>query len=217
MSKKDKFDIFTKCIPLIILFVLWVLYTVIRLDGMGIFDLGVNRTHFRYNGEVIKYITPKLPIILCVLCEVLVIVLVIISIVEQIRVREGGVLWNVLRFLGKLIAVGVSIFLLLIFSINCEHRNHLSKGYSPEFYEFSNGVRTIVICESSWLLGGWAEVYQIYEDGTAWCIGKLSTDDGYRNEGDYEVVWQEDGVTLIHKADSYRDNLYECYCAWVDE
>lgn len=73
--------------------------------------------------------------------------------------------------------------------------------FDPEWYEFSDGQRTIVIEEESFLLGGWGTIYPIKENGTAVVIGSFSTDDGLRNKGTYEIKWFEDGAEITYLFD----------------
>ena len=65
-------------------------------------------------------------------------------------------------------------------------------------YEFSNAERKIVICESSYLLAGWGDIYLIEEDNSAHWLAHFSTDDGGRNEGEYELEWKKDGVEVTY-------------------
>ena len=68
--------------------------------------------------------------------------------------------------------------------------------YEPDYYEFSNQAHTIVIEESSWLLGGFGKVFQIKDNQEAVLILKFLTDDGFRNGGNYQLEWYDDHVDM---------------------
>jgi len=70
--------------------------------------------------------------------------------------------------------------------------------YNPEYYEFTDGNHTIVIEEKSFLLYGGGTVYQIKSNEEAVVIGKIGTDDGGRNNGDYEIEWFDDRVEITY-------------------
>ncbi|MBQ8434521.1 MAG: hypothetical protein IJX24_00700 [Oscillospiraceae bacterium] len=70
--------------------------------------------------------------------------------------------------------------------------------YNPEYYEFTDGNHTIVIEEKSFLLYGGGTVYQIKSNEEAVVIGKIRTDDGGRNNGDYEIEWFGDRVEITY-------------------
>ena len=54
----------------------------------------------------------------------------------------------------------------------------------------------MVIKEESWLLGGWGTVYQVEESGKAVVLKGFTTDDGYRNEGNYDIRWSDDSADI---------------------
>ena len=70
--------------------------------------------------------------------------------------------------------------------------------YEPECYAFTDGTRTVVIEEISFLLMGRGNVYQAFADGTAIPLGEFSTDDGGRNFGDYRIRWEPDSVEITY-------------------
>lgn len=72
------------------------------------------------------------------------------------------------------------------------------EDYSPECYYFTNENRAIVIEEESFMLSGWAEIYQIINNNEALIIGHISTDDGYRNKGNYDIKWNEDNLEISY-------------------
>ena len=70
--------------------------------------------------------------------------------------------------------------------------------YDPKCFEFSDGEHTVVIEEESWLLGGWGNIYQVNDDGSAQRLSRFSTDDGHRNEGNYDINWHDDSADITY-------------------
>lgn len=76
--------------------------------------------------------------------------------------------------------------------------------YFPECYEFTDGQHTIVIEEESFLLYGGGTIYQIDSNNNAFVIGNISTDDGGRNHGRYDIEWSENGCKITYDYDNNR-------------
>jgi len=76
--------------------------------------------------------------------------------------------------------------------------------YFPVCYEFTDGQHTIVIEEESFLLYGGGTVYQIKDNNNAVIIGNISTDDGGRNHGRYDIKWLNDGCEITYDYDDNR-------------
>lgn len=72
------------------------------------------------------------------------------------------------------------------------------EDYLPSCYEFTDGKHMIVIEEKSYLLYGGGAIYQIWADGEAILLQEFSTDDGGRNNGDYEIDWYEDFAKITY-------------------
>lgn len=70
--------------------------------------------------------------------------------------------------------------------------------YDSKCFVFSDAQHTIVIEEESWLLGGWGNIYQVNDDGSAKRLSRFSTDDGYRNEGNYHIKWHDDSADITY-------------------
>lgn len=149
---------------------------------------------YRYIGGEIKLITTRdsaAMIILASGCVFPLLFLVeIVLLVKNRAVSFGKILLSLI---------------LLIFSVLCVSFSAICIGglineYYPDYYEFSNNGKQIVICEESYLLGGWGTVYQIDSSGIAVQVGSFGTDDGYRNGGDYEIEWFQN-YALIHYFD----------------
>ena len=68
--------------------------------------------------------------------------------------------------------------------------------YDSKCFEFSDAQHTVVIEEESWLLGGWWNIYQVNDDGSAEYLRGFSTDDGYRNNGNYDIRWYDDRADI---------------------
>ncbi|MDE5557529.1 MAG: hypothetical protein K2J32_07520 [Ruminococcus sp.] len=76
--------------------------------------------------------------------------------------------------------------------------------YFPECYEFTDGQHTIVIEEESFLLYGGGTIYQIDSNNNAFVIGNISTDDGGRNHGRYDIEWSDNGCEITYDYDNNR-------------
>lgn len=70
--------------------------------------------------------------------------------------------------------------------------------YDPACYEFTDGLHTIVIEEESFLLYGGGTVFQIKENNDAVIIGHISTDDGGRNNGEYDIDWNKSYAEITY-------------------
>ncbi len=71
--------------------------------------------------------------------------------------------------------------------------------HSPKCFEFSDGSHTLVIEEKSYLLWGGGTVYQLGSDNKAEIIGNFNTDDGFRNNGAYDIEWFPDHAEIMYK------------------
>lgn len=88
--------------------------------------------------------------------------------------------------------------------------------YGAEYFEFEDEDRKVVICEESWEQSGWGTIYQVEEDGTAYIIGEFVTDDGYRNNGEYDWEWNEDGVNIRYKFDDSGEYRGVVRAKWIE-
>lgn len=88
--------------------------------------------------------------------------------------------------------------------------------YGAEYFEFEDEDRKVVICEESWEQSGWGTIYQVEEDGTAYIIGEFVTDDGYRNNGEYDWEWNEDGVNIRYKFDDSGEYRGIVRAKWIE-
>jgi hypothetical protein len=89
---------------------------------------------------------------------------------------------------------GISAAILFVGAVLVES----SSDTDPKCFEFSDGEHTVVIEEESWLLGGWGNIYQVNDDGSAQRLSRFSTDDGFRNEGNYDINWHDDSADITY-------------------
>ena len=118
------------------------------------------------------------------------IVITVVCIIERVR-RDADV--------GRLYArtwiiSGISVLILLFGCIT--FNGEWLGGTDPKCFEYTDGQHTMVIKEESWLLGGWGTVYQVEESGKAVVLKGFTTDDGYRNEGNYDIRWSDDSADI---------------------
>lgn len=127
------------------------------------------------------------------LISICTIILIIMAVRNRIKHKE--------KFVRKVILLILSWFIALIlffFSDIMASGLWNKDDYSPECYYFTNGDKTIVVEEEAFMSGGWAEIYQINNDNEALKIGHISTDDGYRNKGNYDIKWNEDNLEISY-------------------
>ena len=121
--------------------------------------------------------------------------------------------------------VGAVFFFISLLGISCVNTyrgeadgSNFASKYSPEYYEYCQDDKRIVVCEYSWLLGGFGSVYQITPDDRMIEIGQFGTDDGYRNHGKYDIKWEEDGISLTYTYDPIASEPdKEIFCNWSGE
>lgn len=129
-------------------------------------------------------------------------VFIVIEIRNRIKHKE--------KFVRKVILLIISWFIALIlffFSDIMAAGLWNKEDYSPECYYFTNEDRAIVIEEGSFMLNGWAEIYQIINNNEALIIGHISTDDGYRNKGNYDIKWNENNLEISYHYGDLENRL----------
>lgn len=84
------------------------------------------------------------------------------------------------------IAAGCLFVVIMSFEVLVSGEMFPKDSLSPECYLFSDGRHTVVIEETSFDFNGWAEIYQLTEDGKTVSIGRPDCDDSGINSGDYE-------------------------------
>lgn len=120
----------------------------------------------------------------------------VISVINNVRHKEDKltgrfVLW--LMSIATILIIAASTFVL-------EPRgSDAVVDRSPKCFEFSDGSHTLVIEEKSYLLSGSGTVYQIVSGNKAEIIGRFNTDDGFRNNGEYDIEWFSDHAEIMYK------------------
>ena len=221
MLEKNIYEKLWKIGICIILFMNLVIIVFLFLDGKDLFTSEVTRNNYLYEDGKIRFINPKQ--VLSIISDIGLLSAFSISIISSLIVLIGRRKSKVLvggKILLNILLLFVTIITSGLLFLSYEDSSLLASDaeYSPKYYDFSNENRKIVICETSYLLGGWGSVYQIYDDNTAWCIGKFYTDDGYRNNGKYQINWTDDGITVIYDDGSGlgKKHYSEKSFGWVD-
>ncbi len=125
------------------------------------------------------------------------IVITVVCIVERVRHdADVGRLYAMTWIISGVCAAALFIGSVLVGS---------SSDTDPKCFEFTDNKHNIVIEEESWLLGGWGNIYQVYDDGSAKKLNSFSTDDGYRNNGSYEITWYDDHADITFTFDDYKN------------
>lgn len=120
-------------------------------------------------------------------------VLTVILIILKIKSGE--------KIAGKIFLTWMSVVLCYVmFEVSDIIINGLweESDYFPVCYEFTDGQHTIVIEEESFMLYGGGTIYRIDDDNNAFVIGHISTDDGGRNNGNYDIKWSDDGCEITY-------------------
>ena len=115
------------------------------------------------------------------------VVMTIICIINRIKNKDRIRKYIVLIWITEFVCFFIILFSdIIVTGLTSKHE------FSPECYQFSNGKHTIVIEEESYLLYGGGTVYQIIGDNEAVYLIGFSTDDGARNNGNYNIIWHDD-------------------------
>ena len=167
-------------------------------------DIPENKTYVYENKKIITHswhdyfeIATSAVLVFIILSLLL---LTIILIIQKIKAKE-----KVLRKLQMLWMSGIICYVITMIS-NIMVINIENNDYNPEYYKFSNGNHTIVIEEKSFLLYGGGTIYQIMENNSAVIIGKISTDDGGRNNGDYDIKWYNDHAEITYNTFNTKES-----------
>lgn len=136
-----------------------------------------------------KVITPLIGVLFYLIVASC-IVITILCIVERIRHDED----TAGLYVRMWIISGISAAILFVGAVLVES----SSDTDPKCFEFSDAQHTVVIEEESWLLGGWGNIYQVNDDGSAQRLSRFSTDDGFRNEGNYDINWHDDSADITY-------------------
>lgn len=121
------------------------------------------------------------------------IVLIIADIIDKIRRRDiivNSILLTLFLVAFSYVTSGFSLIFMDGFWTDDD--------YYPQCYMFTDNNHTIVIEERSFLLYGGGTIYQIHDNNKASVIGSISTDDGGRNHGRYDIEWSESGAEITY-------------------
>lgn len=188
--------------------IVWLIVSIlILLLSLVPFETGFTRDNFIYENGVISYSSMKTDFLAIIDMYALLSTLLFVFMCV-ISFKLGNGIRRAARILLNALVCLFTIFLCFALGGNLDD-DPFSIEYSPVFYEFSHNEHKIVICEESFLLGGWGTVYQVYEDNSAYPIGSFSTDDGYRNNGKYELEWDKSGVAVTYDFGSGAENPYD--------
>lgn len=92
-------------------------------------------------------------------------------------------------------------------------------GESAVYHEFisPDEKHEIVVCEKSFLLGGWGEIYEKTSPITLKLLGEYTTDDGFMpfSSGNYRFEWRDNGFELFY--DFGSGDIEKCVSAVYEE
>lgn len=123
---------------------------------------------------------------------------------------------------ARRVAIGILLgfysFMVAISGAHLGSYNYADFWENRQYYEYECDEHTIVICETSQMMTGGIHVYQVEDCNIAYEIGRCSTDDGYQNDGKYELKWDENGLYIGYYFDhGYGEELKkEAYFEWID-
>lgn len=182
-----------KCVPLILSAGSGILFAV----SFGLSRLPKYPSYYWRDQEIVVRswhdIVDQLAAVLVIAAMLYTLIATVLRIAERIKSGER-ILGRILLLWGSCI---VSCFLILLSDVNIVGLFRRA-DYDPAWFSFTDGQHVIVIEEESWLLFGGGTVYQIYEDDTAKVIGSISTDDGARNLGHYQIDWFERSAEITY-------------------
>lgn len=174
--------------------------------SLGISGLPKNETFVYENGRIIIHSWNDIyNIITEVLFSILVVVnmgVMIICIRSKVKAK-----YKIFKLLILNFGVGVFFTLVILFGSIAVNGLWNEKEYNPQYYEFANNGQTIVIEEKSFLAMGESTIYQVRKDGVANIIGSFVTDDGGRNNGNYNIIWKDDYVEITYHTFQNADDL----------
>lgn len=74
-------------------------------------------------------------------------------------------------------------------------------GYQNVCYEYTDDEHVVVISEKFKAKDSYVEIFQITDDGEVYLLGDFSTLDGYTNQGNYKIEWDEKSVKIEYSLD----------------
>lgn len=165
------------------------------------------------NGEILKSSWLDVFEIGSYVYMAIIIIMLIVAIINIIIVKKSTEIKLVRNIVVPIVLIPVSVVIILFSKTIVAGVDY---DYGAEYFEFSDDEHKVVICEESYLLGGWGTVYQVEEDGTAYMIGEFVTDNGYRNYGEYDLEWLEEGVNIRYRFDESSEYIGVLKARWTD-
>lgn len=161
-------------------------------------DIPENKSYFYEYGKIISHswhdIFNTVTGVLFICMPILAFIASLCLVISKLKLKE------------KIALRLLSVWLIeIICSIIILYSNVIVSGlwskndFDPLCYEFTDGRHKIVIEETSFLLSGGGTIYQIKNGNEAVIIGGISTDDGARNNGNYDIEWYDDFAEITYK------------------
>ena len=124
------------------------------------------------------------------------------------------------RRVGIGLLLGLYSLVVALVGVRLGSYNYADFWESRQYFEYECGEHTIVICETSMIKTGSIRVYQVEKGNIAYEIGRCGTDDGYQNDGEYNLKWDEGGLYVGYYFDGHweeykREEYFEWF-TWED-
>lgn len=180
-------------------------------------DTPKNRTYTYENGQILVHswqnVYRFIVALLFFTLTTLVIISIIVFLIKKIKHHETTKINPLIASLSKFLLCTLFIGFSYILVIGAWTR----EGYDSRCYEFSDGKHMILIEEKSFLLSGSVTVYQIKDHNKAIVIHRFNTDDGHRNNGEYELVWHDDSVEITYNMGNLSNQRCTKKCVFVND
>lgn len=172
---------------------------IILTVSFAIKDLPTNKTYRYENNTIVSYswhdVFENVMAFFSVVLTIVLITFAVFVFFQNMRTKQEKLLRVIIQsaciYFVCLVVIMISNILVIGLYGN--------EAYDPSYYEFSNEKNTVVIEEKSFLLYGGGSIYQVYEDKSAVELARFSTDDGGRNNGDYDILWKAESVEITYK------------------
>ncbi len=155
-----------------------------------------NKVFYSYRNNQISSISLLGIIGFCILAMFVITAVCAFAILKRKSKQQSDVQikkWYKSAIKGAVISLVLTAIGAALYAVNSDWNDR-----DPKCFEFTDGKHTIVIEEESWLLGGWGTIYQVNDDDTALKLKGFSTDDGYRNQGNYDIKWHDDSADITY-------------------
>ena len=84
-------------------------------------------------------------------------------------------------------------------------------GYKAEYFTFGHDNHEIVIEERTYMNNSFGDVYIKDDDGSLRLIGMFDIDGGIRNNGNYELEWFPDKVSVTYEKSHGKTEKVNCF------